>query len=190
MWKISAATLLVLIMTAPVFAQENPSPEVAVGYSMERYGGNIHGISTLFTGNANSWLGITGEVGAGFSNQSVFDASSGITGSAKLRTLTLRGGPRISHRTERVTTFAQFLYGGTRFKVDASAPSVTTISVSSSSFAPSLTAGGGVDVLVSPRTAIRAQIDYLYHGNLTLFDENLGSSSGFRIFTGVVFRFR
>ena len=82
-------------------------------------------------------------------------------------------GPRLNYRSDRINAFTHFLAGGARLKVG---------STSDTGFAMVL--GGGVDVQVNQRIAIRVfQTDYVL--------ERIGGvrSNDFRFSAGVNFRF-
>jgi peptidoglycan-associated lipoprotein len=70
-------------------------------------------------------------------------------------------GPRVTHKAGHGTTvFAQTLFGGAH-GFDGYFPTATSSSSSANSFA--FSAGGGVDLRLSQRIALRVlQADYLY----------------------------
>lgn len=115
-------------------------------------------------------------------------------------------GPRISFRSDRATVFAHGLFGATRAKIKGSMtvtietdepppvgnlPSIIlpptetmTIQLDETENAFSMALGGGVDVKVTDRIAIRAvQLDY----QVTRFFED--TQNNLRLGTGIVFRF-
>lgn len=138
-----------LILVGPACAQDAPKAELSAGYSFFRAGFsggvNQQGGSVSLAGNINRWLGIVGDFG-------VYHASP--YGSS-LNTYIFQVGPRFSARSHsRITPFAQVLLGGSHLTASSggSSGAVTPFTVS---------AGGGVDVGLSPRIALRPEIEYL-----------------------------
>lgn len=138
----------------PVIAQ-GPSPDVAKaevfgGYSWA--GGNFHGWNSSVTGNVTKRFGIVADF-------------SGHYGSEQAGPLVIKQnahsalfGPRLSFRGKRLTPFAYALFGVTRFQESATVAG-QRLSASDTGFSSAF--GGGMDVRVNDRLAIRAfQIDY------------------------------
>jgi opacity protein-like surface antigen len=95
--------------------------------------------------------------------------------------LTLMAGPGLRvGRRGGVVLFARGLAGLVR---DAASVDVLDVSVSEKSSHFGFMAGGGVDVHLAGRWAVRAQGDYLW------WNDPDGHSSGLRLATGVVYRF-
>ncbi len=139
-----------LTVSVGAIGQDVPKVEVFGGYSWT--GANLQGVDASVTGNVNSWLGITGDFTGHYGNEQV----SGIR--LYKNAHTVQGGPRFSKRGKRFTAFAHALFGATRFKQYATIDD-TYIEESATGF--TTTVGGGLDVTVSRRVAIRAlQIDY------------------------------
>ena len=170
MKKVIWLALAIAILTCSAYAQDAPREEMSVGYSFLRLGGtggvNQNGGNVSIAGNINSWLGIVGDVG-GYH-------SSPVGGS--VNTYTFLVGPRFSLRGERVTPFAQVLFGGAHLTAGAGgfSTSVTPFAIS---------VGGGIDLRISQHVALRPQLDYLAlrSGGQT---GNVGRAS-----LGLVFRF-
>jgi hypothetical protein len=182
MRKFLMSLSVVLLLAAPALAQSSPSirsesghhivtpkAEVFAGYSFLRiYGQNAHGVNVSVTGNLNQYFGITGD----FSVHEPEDTDKAnnpalFPGFRDVDTVsTVLGGPRFTYRRGPVTPFAHILAGGSFGGDD----SVGT-----------LVAGGGLDVRVSERVAIRVvQADYF----ATTERPNNG-----RFSFGLVFRF-
>jgi hypothetical protein len=126
-------------------AQETPRSELSIGYSYFRAGissgVNEQGGNVSLAGNVNRWLGIVGDIGG------YHAAPYG----SSLDTYTFFAGPRFSARNRsRVTPFAQVLFGGAH--LNGSSGSTTPFAVN---------AGGGVDLQLSRRLALRPQFDYI-----------------------------
>ena len=63
-----------------------------------------------------------------------------------------------------------------------------TVNASATGFTAA--AGGGFDLRVGPKIAIRpAQIDWVYLGSMDVMGASSGSTNGFRYSGGVVFKF-
>ena len=153
--------------------QDVPKAEVFGGYSWT--GSSLQGVGASVTGSVNKWFGVTGDFSGHYGNEQV----SGIRLYKSAHTI--QGGPRFSVRRKRITAFAHALFGATRSKQSATIDD-TYIEESSTEF--SSTYGGGLDVAVSPRIAIRAiQLDYFRMGFFGTTDNRLRASAG------VVFRF-
>jgi opacity protein-like surface antigen len=109
-------------------------------------------VNTSVTGNVNKWFGFTADYSGHFGTE-----PEGILLVSK-NAHTFQVGPRISRRGKRFTPFVYALFGATRFKQSATVNGVH-LSESDTGFAS--TFGGGLDVTVNDRVAIRAfQIDY------------------------------
>jgi hypothetical protein len=161
------ALFLIPAGAAAAFAQsgdETPKAEVFAGYSLLSYDTGsfvndrtaVHGGEVSATGNVNHWLGIEGDVSGHFrGGDAVFYATA---------------GPRFTYRgAGKVEPYAHVLAGG-------------AFGSGVNQFA--MTVGGGVDVKVNDKVAIRViQADYapiFYHD---------GTVNNARISAGVVFRF-
>jgi outer membrane protein OmpA-like peptidoglycan-associated protein len=154
----------------------------------------LHGGSTSLVYNLNRAFGLVGDFGA-YTNSEIRFAG-GYTGTAdvdnsNVAVMTYLIGPRFSLRKyNRITPFAQVLFGG----VHANKVSLADCTVdcrllpTEDSFA--MTAGGGLDLKVRAHFAIRLiQAEYL----MTKFTNNISGASGtqndMRLSAGVVFRF-
>src|SRR5574337_84995 len=164
MRKVGCLIGLVFLVSLTAAAQNAQKAEVFLGYSYVRArpstsgasGINFHGGSGSLAYNATSSLGIVADFGgyrAGNIQGSGVDAN----------VFTYLFGPRLSYRAyDRVTPFAQVLFGGAR-----GSASFLGSSTSQNSFA--MAAGGGLDVGVTRRVAARlVQVEYL----LTRFQES------------------
>ena len=164
---------LMVMMYLPAMAQEEtPRVEVFGGYSYA--GGNFHGWNASVTGNVNKWFGVT----ADFSGYHGVDSGPNFEERQSVHTYMV--GPKISLRRKRLTAFAYALFGGSRI---SSRATEFGQQFSASDTGSSIALGGGLDVKVNDRIAIRAfQIDYL---RANLFNEvnNRG-----RLSFGVVLR--
>ncbi|MGH9836808.1 MAG: hypothetical protein ACRD9Y_27595, partial [Blastocatellia bacterium] len=140
---------------------------------------SLNGWGAGFQGNFNGYFGLVAEFGGNYGSSDVLVAPPG-TGTINVNTsiYTYLLGPRASYRTKQYTAFGHFLLGGARLKVQ---------SATNTQFAMAI--GGGVDVNLTERFAIRAgQFDYLpINSDLPL---NGGSwLHNFRYQAGVVVKF-
>jgi opacity protein-like surface antigen len=145
---------LVCLTCLPVIAQST-SPDVSKaevfgGYSYA--GGNFHGWNASVTGNVTKGFGIV----ADFSGHYGSDRAGSLV--IKQDAHSFLFGPRLSFRGKRLTPFVYALFGVTRFHQSAIVAG-QRLSESDSGFSSAF--GGGMDVRVNDRFAIRAfQIDY------------------------------
>ena len=148
--KVLCSVCLVIVASLPALAQEIPKAEVFGGYSWA--GGNFHGWNASVTGNITKRLGIV----ADFSGHYGSELEGSIL--VKKAAHSFLFGPRFSFRGKRLIPFVYALFGATRFQESATI-SGQKLSDSDTGFSSAL--GGGLDVKVNDRVAIRAfQIDY------------------------------
>jgi hypothetical protein len=153
-------------------AQESaPKAEFFGGYQYTRFDGglNANGWDTTLTGNLNHWFGVAADFSGAYKSQSGVSFSN----------YTYTFGPVVSlRRNENFTPFAHFLAGG--FHSSAAAGS---LSAGGGGLAMML--GGGVDVKVTQRVAVRAiQFDWL-----SLHANGNSDNNNARISTGLLFRY-
>jgi len=182
----AAGTLALALAGTAARAQETPLFEVYSGYTYKganfrladcTCGFDLHGGSGSVAFNLNRWVGVVGDFG-GYK-------VTGLPPGVDARVFTYMAGLRVAdHTHERMRPFVQALFGGARRSGNAvfqGLPAAAT----ENRFA--LTVGGGLDIIASPRVAIRlVQLEYL----LTTFaDGRDARQHNTRILTGVVFRF-
>ncbi len=185
-----AGLLLCLPMLAQ--AQDAPKAELFTGYSYLRFrsggeGLNGNGFNVSLTANVTKNVGLVAEFARQTGSESIslrdlFDdpSLSNAVLKADGRMLTFLFGPRFTARSSRVEPFAHALFGGARFSAEVSALGVSG-SDSDTSFAFVL--GGGLDVKLNDKVAIRlGQLDYL---RTRIGDEG---QNNFRYSAGLVFR--
>lgn len=173
---------LTLALTAPATAQTMPRGDVAMSYSLlydNDLPNGFPGMSGVLpagwlfsaSGRVMGPLSIVGEVGANYKPVTINDVD------VTLGVFSYLGGVRYRPRLDsEVRPFAQFLIGLAR----ASASSANA-SISDNAFTSQV--GGGVDISVTTKVAVRVQGDYRglnAHGF---------SWSEFRFATGVVYNF-
>jgi hypothetical protein len=174
MRKFFAIALFLSMFSLAAFAQESgstPKAEIFGGYQYTRFDGgvNANGWDTALTGNLNRWFGVAADFSGAYKSQ------NGVS----FNNYTYTFGPVISWRhSQAFTPFAHFLAGGVR-----SSASFTGVSTSDNGFA--MMFGGGADVNVSRRLAVRAiQFDWL-----SLHSNGATDNNNMRISTGVLFRY-
>jgi outer membrane protein OmpA-like peptidoglycan-associated protein len=155
----------------------------------------LNGGSTSVAFNLNRSFGIVGDFG-GF-NETRLLLTSGNPPVAVApyhpveagTVFTYLAGPRLSFRKyDRVTPFAQALFGGIRASAEADCNSCTPQLPVENAFA--MTAGGGLDVRIHHRLAIRViQAEYMMTRFENLSTGGTGSQNDMRLSTGIVLRF-
>jgi opacity protein-like surface antigen len=162
----------VLLLAVCAQAQDTPKAELFGGYAYG--GGGSNGFDASIAGNINSWFGLVADVGGQYSKLT----DQGFT--EKIRSHSLLFGPRFSLRKNRAVPFAHALFGVANVHTETNEFG-PLLSFSDNSFAMAL--GGGVDVQMNDRLAIRVvQIDYL---RTNFFD---GTQNKGRIAAGIVLR--
>jgi hypothetical protein len=159
------ATLAVLVVSGAASAQDGEAPagDLSVGYSFLsvdagpfRDRGDVHGFNVTGAGHFNDWFGIAGEASGHYESGDALHY--------------VMAGPRFTYRgASRVEPYAHVMAGGAFLN-------------SSGRFAAQV--GGGLDVKVSDKVAIRAvQVDYapiFFNGN---------AAHNVKVSAGVSFRF-
>ena len=165
MWVIPA--VLIVLSCRAAQAQETPAWEVSGGYSYleANLGGtsfHLNGGTGSVTQNLNDWIG--GRIECNFYQGSV----SGATISAQ----TFTYGPVFAyHHYDKLTPFVHAQFGAVH-------ASQGYLGISQSAFKFAMSAGGGVDVKINQRAAIRLQGDYLMTRFLGLRQDNVQGSVG------------
>lgn len=110
--------------------------------------------------SGHPWIGGTVEASGHYYNRSTTLSAPGsiIPVSASAHMYTLMGGPSFAVRNRGVQPFARFMLGDVMDRTSATVSGATS-DVSSSYFGMSL--GGGIDVPISARCAIRGQADWI-----------------------------
>jgi opacity protein-like surface antigen len=180
-----ALLLLALASSVPALAQwspyNTPAYELSGSFSYVRArsnnsgGFNLLGGSGEFTYNVRQWFALTAD-GGGYRFR-------GLPTGVNSTIYTYAAGPRVTFRNyRRITPFVQALIGGARLTASSN-------NVSAGENSVVMLAGGGVDVPVSQRIAIRPiQADYM----LTRFGLTNGTTApqhNLRLSAGIVFRF-
>ena len=187
-------------------AQETPKVEIFGGYSYfnTETGGDLHGWNGSVAANLNKWFGLVVDVSGHYDSRSSslvvtipdFPTLPGLPPlefrtrvNTKIHTVMV--GPRFSYRKiEKITPFAHVLFGVARTHTEAESRSASFESFSSSSDTTfAMAVGGGLDVKLSERLALRViQADYVYK-NLGFDRIGFDNHHNFRAGVGLVFRF-
>lgn len=153
--------------TVAASAQDYPKAEVYGTYSLfvadidALDNESLHGWGIGVQGNLNKWFGLVGEYSAAHGASGPLSIQQPgvivVIPEVDLRVRTYLFGPRLSFRSDPVTVFGHFLVGGGHLKIE---DEVTGFDVGNNELA--MAVGGGIDVNLGKRFAIRAaQFDYL-----------------------------
>lgn len=166
-------------------AQNAPAIELGMDYNYVRTNAPPGGCGCFSMNGGDGWIAFKFAHSVAAVAQLAVQHASNIGGSTDLTLTSYLFGPRYSRAvTKRVVPFGQVLLGGTH--ADGSlAPGSDGVAGTPNAFA--LSAGGGMDVGVSRRLAIRpADVEYF----LTRFANGVNDhQNNFRFSAGVVFRF-
>ncbi len=203
----------ILLCGIPALAQEYPKAELFMGYEWVRFGTalggnpnvNLNGGGGSITYNFNPAIGLKAEfTGMGFGNNSA-TASTGLTTLTRSANMfTYLFGPQFTVRkSSRVQPFAHLLFGGAYSNYYANLQTAGTVTTTpaiadAGKQAFALAFGGGIDVKVHPRVAIRVgQFDYLMTrfsgrsvstaGTGSLGGLEISNQSSFRYMAGINF---
>jgi hypothetical protein len=185
--------LLVIFCAFVAVAQDAPKAEVFGGYQFfsldtKNFGGldrqTFQGWDADVAANLNKNFGIVGDISGAYKSESA--SSGGVSAEAKLRLYNFLFGPRFSYRTEKVTPFAEVLFGAGHLSASGSATGLGSVSGSLNGFAMAF--GGGIDINAGKHVAIRpAKFDYV----MNRFSDSGVSETlhNFRYAGGIVFKF-
>jgi hypothetical protein len=170
----SALTLALVVSAAvPVLAAgaDAPSAEVFGGYSYTK-----NGDQALNGGEASLAVRLTRWIGA----EADLSAHYGSAVGTHYTLLFFMGGPRFAYRGRGFTVFTHYLAGGAR---SGSGLTVLGVDITQSRTDFAMAFGGGVDVGLSHRWAVRAQADYalIKSGGSTEKEPRLSAGLVYRI---------
>jgi opacity protein-like surface antigen len=193
--------VITLMLGAVTYAQDNPKAEITGDYSYFRANPglpsyfnsqNLNGGGAQATFYLNNWFGFAADLQGYGSYTQCTKPGAPVSGCAQGNLFTYMFGPQIKYRAGKFQPFAEVLLGGAHSNFYANACNKQGIcgNKSPSNNAFSMAIGGGVDIAVSSKFAIRlVDADY----DLTRFGNNFtggnNSQSNFRFQTGVQFRF-
>lgn len=191
--RLCVRLLTLFILVSSVSAQDkHPAAEIFGGYSYLNFQVKLgfdptpvdrqsaHGVGINAAVNLSNHLGIVGD----FSYNSKGVSVPSVFGSNKINVqhTYFLFGPRLSFRGERATGFLQTLVGGAHIRDEFGSIHRTTDLA--------LAIGGGVDLKISKRLAIRAlQLDYLPSRRRLPFTNEKDWLQNLRAQFGIVFRF-
>jgi len=182
MTRLLAGFTMFLASAVPAVAQtaDHPRVEFFAGYSLLPANGDdfpratSHGVQIGAQGNVNRWFGVFGEVAVHKSTAT--DLGPSFAGQVARTTVTQwLVGPRFTARGDRVNVFGHALFGTSKGDAGAGFEGFSDSGVT-------FGGGGGVDVAVNRRFAVRGQFDLI--GSFADIVE--GNS---RLFLGGVLRF-
>ncbi len=153
--------------------------QVALGYQYNQ----INLLGSPFTTNGlnisavryfGRWFGVEGQVGFGFGNT----GSTSTPPNLNAQSLFFAGGPRLAYRNRgRIEPWIHGVFGEQHFRFNQ------TAGVLGSNTALAGAAGGGVDYLLGPHTAVRVEADFI---GSRFFSTN---QRHFQVVSGLVFNF-
>jgi outer membrane immunogenic protein len=176
---------LSLLFSSRSAAQDAPRMAAGIDYNYVRTNAPPGGCGCISMNGGDGWFAYNLPHSFAAVAQFSIQHASNIAGAADLTFTSYLFGPRYGRRvTRRVMPYGQVLFGGTHAG-GTLAPGSSGIAGSANAFA--MTAGGGVEVEVRRRLAIRpAEVDYF----LTRFANAVNDhQNNFRFSAGVVFRF-
>ncbi len=199
MRKFIALAVIVLAAVTVAAAQEVPQVEIFGGYSLFHFdkmdadtfatgagappgsfaiNQNMHGWEGAVQFNINKWLGAVADFSGHYGTPGEITGVGGVTG----HTYNYLFGPQINVRGQKAKGFVHVLFGGNNFAFNDN-PTLGVIGGSDNAFGMAI--GGGVDVNVTKKVAVRVgQFDYIYtKHNLGL---DLGHQNNFRFSAGLV----
>lgn len=154
----------------------------------------LNGGSTSLAYNVNRHWGLVGDFGAYTNSQIHF--TGGYTGTVDVNNSNVAVtsylfGPRLSFRNhDRITPFAQVLFGGVHANLVTLAGCTVNCTVLPVQDSFAMTAGGGLDLRVHHHFAIRLiQAEYLMTRFASYTTGATGTQNDMRLSSGIVFRF-
>lgn len=185
---------LVICFSLQVAAQDYSKVSLFGGYQDFRLGKtitpvpNATGWDSSFTYNFAPQVGIQGDFSGSY--QTVNGSSIGLSGTYPGHYMTLAAGPVFTLIPKgKVRPFVNALFGATRVSSSVSVDGIS-LSASKSGFTSQL--GGGVDLALSRRFAIRllqAEWAYMLFGSSGTLSGATSAPGNFKISTGIVFTF-
>lgn len=169
LWLIPA----VLLLCVTTRAQYTPAWEAEGGYSFLR--ANINGTSFNLNGGGGS---LTENLNDWFGGRLEVNAFGGSYAGTNVTAQTFTYGPVISYRRfDRLTPFANVQLGAVH-------ASQGYLGISESAFKFAMSAGGGADLALNDRVAVRLQGDYLMTRFLDARQDNIQLTAGLVIRIG------
>jgi len=181
---------IVLVFAGSAFSQSGM--DIFGGYSYQRTGGEgVNGFNASMTGKVAPWVGLTAEFGLHTKGETIVVPNpTPVAVNVDAKLMAFRFGPKfVSHVNDTTDLFVHVLAGAYRASANVDATGLN-MNVNSSGTGFTAATGGGVDLRVAPRIAVRpVQIDWIHLGSASVFGEDMGHSNGFRYSAGLVVRF-
>lgn len=146
------APVAVLLLAAPAIAADGTAPKAELfgGYSYTKAGDqSLHGGEASLALRLTRWIAVEADVNAHYGSELGISTSR----------LFFLGGPRFTYRSRSVSVFTHYLAGGARSRAGIT---ILGIDITESRTDFAMAFGGGLDVRMSDRWAIRAQADYAF----------------------------
>jgi hypothetical protein len=188
--RVAMSIAVVLVFAGSAFSQNGM--DIFGGYSYQRTGGEgVNGFNASVTGNVAPWVGLTAEFGLHTKGATIVVPNPAVVVNADAKLMAFRFGPKfVSHVNDSTDLFVHVLAGAYRASASVDATGLTNMNVNSSGTGFTAATGGGVDLRVAPRIAVRpVQIDWIHLGSASVFGVDMGHSNGFRYSGGLVVRF-
>jgi hypothetical protein len=170
--------VLAAALPADAVAQEGGPVEIAGGYSyMRDYDGDAtfpRGWFASIGADVAGPVGVVGDVSGSYKSMGGLDVDLSVS------VHTVTGGPRLIWRSDRVAPYVQVLFGLARIATTFELPD-ETLSASQNNFV--MVPGGGLDIRVSERSALRVG------ANLRLIRSETTTPAGTEPFTFKEFQF-
>ena len=184
-----ASSIMSIAQSAPTSSTAS-TWDVFVGGNLQRgVANNIGGNFNYFGWDAavserpyrsHPWIGGTVEASGSYRNTA--STVSGVSANVDDGVYTMMGGPVVASSSQHLRPFAHVLLGGIFDRTSVSLGGQSATTVSTQCFGTAF--GGGVDVSLAPRVALRGQADWL-----RFWASDLQSSNLIRASVGAVFRF-
>jgi len=201
---------IVLLFGTTAFAQDDHKIEITGNYSYIHANPQNNSVIPTFSLNGgggsgafyfSKYIGIVAEFEGYGSythnitiNNPTYCPDGGCTFSAQGNLFTYNVGPIVKFRTSHVEPFVEALFGGAHSNFygnlykDCNGCSVASSSPSNNAF--DFIIGGGIDIPITPKIAIRpVELDYLLTRFGNAFTAGNNNQSNFRYQAGVQFRF-
>lgn len=159
--RTAAAAALLGSLATPAYAQLSSTPklELYAGYSLLPANGDdfprttSHGVQLGAQGNLSRWFGVFGEIAV--QKGTARNLGPDFPGLVAKTTVTqLLWGPRFTARGEKIDVFVHGLFGTSKGDAGAGFEGFSDTGVT-------FGGGGGVDVAINRRVAVRGQFDLL-----------------------------
>src|SRR5262249_21200691 len=152
---------IVVMFAFAGFAFPQKGADIFGGYSYQRTGGEgVNGFDMSVTGKVAPWVGLTADFGFHKKGESIVVPNPAVVVNADAKLMAFRFGPRfVSHVNDSTDLFVHVLAGAYRASANVGATGLN-MNVNGSGTGFTAATGGGVDLRIAPRIAVRpVQID-------------------------------